>query len=98
MGPPSGGLKFTFNPEHALLRTTAGADQFYLAHLCQILGDEEDPGLPVVIELELDRVSDQSEFEAGPFGGFILQRVGFDVLTKKSLREIAAVMDTDMDE
>jgi hypothetical protein len=97
LGPPSGGLRFTFNPEHALLRTTAGADQFYMANLHQILGEEEDPGPPVVIEIDLDRVSEQSVFEADDCGGFIVDRVGFDVLTKTSAESIAFFMDADRD-
>jgi len=96
LGPPSGGLKFTFNPKHALLRTTAGADQFYMAHLYQLLGDEEDPGPPVVIEIDLDRVSEQSAFEADHCGGFILDRVGFDVLTKESAERIASIVNADL--
>jgi hypothetical protein len=96
LGPPSGGLRFTFSLEHALLRTTAGADQFYMANLYQVLGDEEDPGPPVVIEIDLDRVSEQSVFEADRHGGFIVDRVGFDVLTKTSAESIALLMDSDM--
>ncbi len=95
LGPPSGGLKFTFNPEHALLRTTAGADQFYMAHVHRVLGDKEDPGLPIVIKIDLDRVSAQSAFEADDCGGLIVDRVGFDVLTKTSAEEIASFMDAD---
>jgi hypothetical protein len=97
LGPPTGGLRFTFNPEHAMLRTTAGADQFYMAHLHQILGDEESPGPPIVIEIDLDRVSEQSAFETNESGGVIIGRVGFDVLTRKSAEEIASVLDADRD-